>query len=527
MADASDRRPAASATGKLAITPLAHVLVYARNKRLTGTLELHAPDERSGTLIFWRGRITRAEVSPSPCYFGAVAYEMGLIDAATLDATLLEVARERRPHGEILVGRGALTQAQRDDVLREQACRKVHHLFTLPGEAAFAFYEARPSETEPPLLLETLAPVWRGIRDFPPDDGIREVLARYAGAHLRMVNEAPLARVGLGPEEAELVALLSSQPMTLADLLSRSRLTRARVELLAYLLLIGKCVEPVSASLTNLGAAPAAPSAAPPAGSGEFRRRAPSFRVPSAPRVAASTSLPPRAAPPIQTVGPVEVGEHAILARARGLEAEGYFTALGLPEASPPEAVRAAFFRLAKLWSPARVPDELAHVSREIGEIYEHMAMAHRTLTDPELRRRYLATRKPTLRRPRAEVLRDIEAALARRDYFSAEGDARMLHEADADDATALAIIAWAGSWAGDASDEALRAALVLLDRAVQLDRYCDRAYYYRGMIQKKLGDSASAYRDFARTLQANPRHVDAEREVRLHEMRARRGGAK
>jgi tetratricopeptide (TPR) repeat protein len=528
MAEASDRRAAPIATGTLAATPYPHVLVYARNRRLTGTLELRAQDGRHGTLTFWRGRIASVHTLPSPSYFGSVAYELGFIDAETLDETLLEVAKTKRPHGELLVQRGFITAAQRDEALVEQACRKAHHLFTLPAETGFAFYEARPAETEPPNLVDPLAPVWRGIRDFPPDESVTEVLARYTGKRLHMVNEAPLTRIGLGPDEKELVSLLANRAMTLDEVRAQTRLTPGRVDLFAYLLLISKCVEPTSASQTTLPAVRGEgshPSQRVPAGSGEYRRRPPSFRLPSVPRMTVPPAAPEAAlGETAEIVSPRELGAEAISARARDLETESYFAALDLPEGASVEAARAAFFRIGKLWNPDRLPPELAHVRADVALIFQHISLAHRTLTDAELRRRYVRTRKPTLRRARGEMLRDIELALSHRDFLGAESDARMLQETDLDDAEALALVAWSSAWAGEAPEPALRAALPLLDRAIVLDRYSDRAYFYRGVLQKRLGDAAAAHRDFSHAVHVNPKHIDAIRELRLHEMRARKG---
>jgi hypothetical protein len=54
-----------SAVGTLARTPLAHALVYVRNKRLTGRFELRASGSRSASLTFFRGRISSAMVLPA------------------------------------------------------------------------------------------------------------------------------------------------------------------------------------------------------------------------------------------------------------------------------------------------------------------------------------------------------------------------------------------------------------------------------------------------------------------------------
>ncbi len=97
---------------------------------------------------------------------------------------------------------GALTAAQRDEVLSEQACRKIHHLFTFPPEATFSFYDERPSAEEPPLTLDPIKPAWRGLRDHPPTDSVREVLDRYASIPLRLTSESPITSTAFSPDEA-------------------------------------------------------------------------------------------------------------------------------------------------------------------------------------------------------------------------------------------------------------------------------------------------------------------------------------
>lgn len=561
MSDASSRRPAPSATGKLASTPLAHALVYARNRRLTGNLEVRSPEGSHARITFWRGRITGVRSAPPICYFGTVVYELGWIDAETLDATLMDVAREKRLHGEVLVERGAITPAQRVQALVEQACRKVHHLMDLPPETGFAFYDAEPSVSEPAVLLDPIAPVWRGIRDRGHDPYVAQVLAHVGAAPLKVVNEAPLLAAGLSREERALCEALTARPLTVAQMRARTPLPVERVDRLAYLLVIAKCAEPapvaatpsgsVPATRPSSGALPAAPASSPgPArtpslpglprpsppsirapresggprwggGSGEVRRP-PSFRVPPL----APPSSPKLAADPPPPPGPADLGGEAIAARAAGVESEDYFVTLGVPEGASAEAVRAAYFRLAKVWHPDRLPPELAGSRDDVARVFAHMDRAHRTLTDPDARRAWLASRSAPAAQaqPRPEVLRQIDQLLAKRDFSGAEALSQALVDADGEDAEALAALAWARAWGGDAGPDALRAAMKQLDRAIGNDRYCERAYFYRGLLQKKLGHPELAFRDFARVVQINPRHVDAEREVRLHEMRARKG---
>ena len=82
----------------------------------------------------------------------------------------------------------------------------------------------------------------------------------------------------------------------------------------------------------------------------------------------------------------------------------------------------------------------------------------------------------------------------------------------------------WSAALGGEADDDVVRISLSALDRAVNVDRTCERALFYRGCLAKKLGKHEAAFRDFTRVVHLNPRHMEATREVRLFEMRARRG---
>ena len=571
MAGGSEERPAPSAIGTLETRPFVHLLVYARNRRLTGTLEVHAPDGRSGTIQLWRGRVWDARTAPAVTYFGALAYELGAIDTVTLDSTLLEISKSKRLHGEVLVERGALTAEQRDSILTEQTCRKIHHLFSLPPESTFSFYDGKPTAEEPSFTLDPIMPAWRGMRDHPPTDNLNEVLARFATASLRLSNEGPIARAGFDVDEMALCEALTWKAMTLAQIRAVARIPAARVELLVYLLIITKCIEPEAASSPALpvaavrspssgslpavtpsepripvapGSSPSMPAmprtvlrpsgtAIPAADSGEMRRASLSFKVPSAPafRSAGSTSSPKIAAAAIAALGPADLGAVGLAHRASVVQSESPFETLGLPDGAPLEAARAAYFRLSKTWHPDRLPDDLKPFRSEVEKIFNQMARAHRALTDPDERRDLLGTGETPaaigalpVDRPRKDVIREIDQALGKREFEIAEALARSLSDADADDAEAHALVAWAMASGGEATEELLRKALPLLDNAVHREADCERALFYRGVLNKRLGSSVAAYRDFNRVVQVNPKHVDAQRELRIFEMRARKG---
>lgn len=561
-----------SATGTLGATPLGHALVYARNRRLSGRLEVYADAERSAVVTLWRGTITAVETRPvgmvTGGFFGAVAYELGLIDAPMLDATLLELAKTKRLHGEILVERGALTPAQRDEVLVEQIHRKIHHLFSFPDTSTYAFYDVAAPPISPPVALDVVGPVWRGVRDYPPMQFVMETMRRV-GAQAIRATQGGSAR--LPPQEAQLLRELAARPYTLEELKTRTELPAARVELLVYVLVIAKCVEAVTGSRTHpsTGALPATMPSGPPPSSGRMSIATPasSSRMPAAmpssvPRISITTPssfvlpipAPPSSRPriidhhptpgsfPAQPASgsmravpgtlaalktPAEYGAAGIVARAATIEDENHFTVLGVADGASEEAVRAAFIRLAKTWHPDKLPIDFHPIRSEIAKIFTAMTKAHRTLTDPDERRIYLGLRQSRAEqttRPRPEVMRDVDQAMTLRNYELAMTLCDDLVRRDSDDAEALAKHAWATTRAGEVSEEELRIALVKLDRAVNCDRTCDEAVYHRGLVHKRLGNGPTAARDFARALQLNGKHVGAEREVRLYAMRVKKG---
>jgi hypothetical protein len=524
-----------------------HLLVYARNKRLTGRLELRGTDGQEGWLDLWRGRIRGSGMTPAVAYFGPLAYELGLIDTETLNETLLEISKTKSLHGEVLVARGSLTTKQRDAILDEQVARRMNQLFALPPEATFAFYNEAPAAEEPAFLVDPIGPAWRGLREHPPAD-VAEVLARYAQSNLRMANEGPIARAGFDADEAALCTALGSKPMTLAQMRVTSSVPKARVDLLAYLLIITKCLEPVSVptsspalrAVTALvpnpsgapGSQPAMPAAMPRAVvTGPDALPSMSFRV--QPMPAAKGSYPNVAARAAVLFGPADIGAVGIASRAAGIAGEDPFTTLGLAEGDSVDAARAAYLRLCRLWHPDKLPATLAPFRSEVETIFARMTEAHVTLTDADARRKYLAARAAGASpegaaedapKTREEALREILRLLGQRNFSAAEAASRRLSSVNAEDAEAHALVAWCSTSGAEASPEELRVAMPLLDRAVNLDRQCERASYYRGVFHQRLANPTAAFRDFARVVALDPKHVDAQRELRILEMRARKG---
>jgi hypothetical protein len=379
MSQVSGHRKAAvtNASGTLAQTPLANALVYIRNKKLTGVLELRAPGGREAKIDLWRGMIAHITTTPAVARFGSVVYEMGLIDAATLDSSGVDSVKKQKPQADLLVESGKIDKKQRDEAQLEQIRRRVHHTFTYPADTRFEFTEATPAATEPRILVDPLAPVWRGLLDFPPKEDVLHVLQKVGHLPLRMVSESALERAGLVGEEKRICEAIALEPMTVAQLRSFAKVPPSRVDLLVYLLVIAKCAspEPLVASGTLPAADVAKDSdAAEPAKKRSFRL---SGSMAATDGAATNVDDEVMAAP----IGPIDLGTEGIKKRAASLAFESPYDALGLREGASVEAARAAYVRLAKLWHPDRLPLELEPVQAEVTRIYVHVRDSFRAIT--------------------------------------------------------------------------------------------------------------------------------------------------
>src|SRR5580658_1599769 len=92
MVDAPPSLPEPSAQGTLAKTPLPHLLIYALDRRLSGTIELVAPDQGGGTILVIDGQPTKARTARPTAYLGRVLLEMGFLTDEQLNASLLQLS---------------------------------------------------------------------------------------------------------------------------------------------------------------------------------------------------------------------------------------------------------------------------------------------------------------------------------------------------------------------------------------------------------------------------------------------------
>ena len=187
--------------------------------------------------------------------------------------------------------------------------------------------------------------------------------------------------------------------------------------------------------------------------------------------------------------------------------------------------MKAAYFRLAKLHHPDTLP---AGAPPELGalkaEVFGYIGAAYRTLLDDGSRAGYLEELKSG---GAGEV--DIRNILKAEELFQKgcilvkarkfPDAVKMLDDAIGLNAEEPEFYAWRGyARFFNTPDKKAGAAEALPDLELTLKRNerCVPAHYFLGVIAKQCGDLPGALRHFQRTVQLNPDHIDAQRELRM-----------
>ncbi len=563
--------PAPSAQGTLAKTPAVHLFVYVYERELSGSLVLSTPDGDTTTIALTQGWPSRVKLEPADVFLSTVLEDQGFAEEHRLAATYQLAQRQRRRHGEVLVEHGDITEEQLQQALRVQLERKAGRVFFMSEATTFGYYAGVDLLADyggPEAPLDPLSLVWNGVRQRPPWEHVNAALNRLASASMRLAVHAAPERFAFRPAELAVVQGLAERPARLADLIGSRTLGPSAMQTLVYCLLITKQVDLTEAAMPA-GATPSPPSVRPAPPS--MRPSPPSMRpspsasppsvrpvgaegaarasmapgsvrgasMPPAPGSVRGTSMPPapESSPPSSRGGSLSPGEELwmkeILARAKSILTEDYFQMLGIERSADASAVDRAYLTLAKKWHPDRVPLKLERVKGECTRVFAHISEAHQTLMDPKRRDQYVAVLKDGGGTPEAQ--KQVQSALEAithfqkaevffkiRDYAQAESFARKALTADPGQSEYIAFVAWIEAMKPENQPvEPTRRFIETLGEAIKLNPNSERAYFYRGMLNKRVDQHAAAIKDFKRVAEINPNHVDAAREVRLHYMRS------
>jgi tetratricopeptide (TPR) repeat protein len=653
------------------------LLVYALERALTGTFELHVGAQSAATMLVIQGVPAKLRTSEGVYYLGDVMAELGMVHPDAVRVSKERMAESPRLQGQILKELGAVDDARLEAGVRAQLDRKLEHLFTLPADTVFSYYDGVDALLRyggPPTPIDPLPALWRGVRQSPAWEHVDATLRRVGSSAVRIAPNAQLDRFQFTRVEVGALEMLRQRPMRVVDLANSKVIGPSVAQLLVYVLVITKQVDLVEASSMRAPAMGNSGSAAPPPAAGSTGRRPASgggtdrnapgapasgqafarvqlqakplmrapliveegpvarsasdgriasplpaaiplqnpgadelganpaipmappapvitgmtpvedpggmnlsvpatgldigamisttiqssmpppmhtpeqfappaptssrdvgaSSVPGAPGSSPNVAAPPPSQPPPQqqlTAEQASVKEK-ILERAAQISSQDYFQMLGLERDATPELVQKAFFGLAKVWHPDRLPPALMDVKDACSKVFTHLTEAQATLTDAERRAEYMTLLKDGGATPddQAKIHAILDAAtefqkaeilLKRNDTAQAHELAKKAHALDPEQADYLAMVTWLDAqkpeWVGR---EKTLEKIAVLEKCIKLNSNSERAYFWRGMLYKRIDETSKAMKDFKKAAELNPRNLDAMREVRLHNIR-------
>jgi hypothetical protein len=526
-----------TAEGLLEKTPLVHLLVYLADRELTGSLVLSAKNGgEDHAIYFFEGQASKVRTGEPIAHLGRVLFELGILSEETLNASLAAFARGNDLHGEHLVRAGVIDRANLMQGLKVQADRKMAFFFSLPGDTKYRFYQdvnVLEDWGGPEMIpLDTLPIIWSAVRARADDPIVDATLRRLGTTTLKLHLMSDVSRFGFSAHELAAVDTMRASPASLAGLVDTKVVPRRTAELIVYTLLITRHLDhradsapPVglskSPSVNTPASPPATPEGVPVARVKLTARQVPIEDAPPTPR--SSSALAAALSP-----------EHAarrdtIVKRAEAIDREDYFSMLGISKDGPPGEVQSAYFALAKIWHPDRLPPELGSVRDAASKVFARMSEAFETLSDVMRRKRYIDVMKGGGGTPEEadKIQAIIDAAtdfqraeiLWRKRDPQAEEFINRAYKSDPEQSDYIALYATV-QLSKRAPDAPVDDLIKLCDHAIENGERCELAYFCRANLKKRIGRIESAIVDFKNAYELNPKNLDAAREVRLYEMR-------
>ncbi|MCA9618215.1 MAG: hypothetical protein KC731_04320, partial [Myxococcales bacterium] len=238
-------RPAAQ--GTFAKSPLPHLLVYALDNALTGSMLIVDRHRQRHAIRFEAGQPSKVHTALVVAPLDRVVAEMDLVPRDVLDRTLARATRDHSLHGQILVKRGLLQLDELLAVLRQQIVDRMGFLMRLGPTTRYAYYDgvdlladmggAITSPCDPyPLIM-------MGVRKYLDWDVLDKVLEKVKDRELTLHPEATPARLGLKREEREALEFFEREPMSLIELLGFGDLDEVAAQRLIYALIVTRSID--------------------------------------------------------------------------------------------------------------------------------------------------------------------------------------------------------------------------------------------------------------------------------------------
>jgi curved DNA-binding protein CbpA len=539
----------AAARGTLRERPFPRLIQQVFRKRITGWLVI-TDDSGDVTRVFLReGLPVHAERPTDIDRLDRILASSGLISPEVVMAADAEVVRTGRRLGEILIGRKAITREGLADVLKTQIRRKITRLF-FAREGAFEIYVQAhrfgDGEEFSLMRVDPRAFLYAGIRSAYDDERLRNELLPLAGYLFRLIGTVPPAVLpGMGIDPADLtLAALRDRALTLEELpVPGTKATDSRALVLA--LLYSDLLDATVISMRAAAGIPTSSSgddlSAPVVTVNDRRTTWTAIPVISAATLNAANAAAGRASSPTGEYStlrrptpapssPTDALRGAIMELNDKLDQSSHFEILGVAENATPDEVNGMYMRALRMYHPDRLAAVgLRELAPQAERVMARMGEAASVLRDPKRRAEYVAARAGKKSESATAVsLVDAEKSFQRGEVHLRKGDYGQAIEAFSDaikvnpsEHQYRAYLAWARFDDPRARKGVVaREALATLQQVVTADPRFARGFFWIGQIWKHLNDAIQAEKAFREAVRLDRGLVDAEREIRLLEMR-------
>jgi curved DNA-binding protein CbpA len=568
----------AVARGKLQERPFPRLLHQLFGKRLTGCLEITDDSGDQSRVYLREGAPVHVERPNDIDRLDQVLTEAGLVSPAVISELSAALPPGRRL-GEVLIEQGLLTAAALADALKLQMRRKLLRLF-FPRRGDFAIYldshpygagdEYREMRVDPRCLM------YPGLRAAYDEMRLRIELAPLVNHRFRLLPTLPTAlleAMGFRLDDATVVAL-QTRPHTLGDLpvpTTKGLDCLSVVLALLYTDLLEAtpvvAATPAGTGTTGTYAVPSMsasgvyPVVAPRqqgsylAVPGSQGRQTGTFPAPPA------GSFNPRQSgtfPAAAAASPGQTGTHPVVPASQTAPAAGgdnlgqrldqlvarlgtisHFDLLGVSATATFDEVNSAYLQQMRQYHPDRLAGAgLRDAAEKAARLVAQMNEAHAVLSDARRRAEYVAARAATAAgtptaAEQGRALINSEEQFGKGEAFMRKGDFTRAAEAfGAAMKGSPAEPIYRAHWAyarfesqspGPARDRLVRETLRLLDDVRRERPKFAPVLFWMGLCHKHLGDMTSAEASFKAAVDKDKTLLEAERELRVIEMRRQR----
>lgn len=525
-------QPAVLARGTLQNTHLAFALLALLDKHATGTLVLETPGGCKTAIGFTNGVPKKFHSPERQRHLGDILVELGHLTAEQREVTQAAAAAAQRLHGEHLISIGAIDEDLLDRALRTQLLEQLSWACDLPKATAFGFYDQKnylEHWAGAGTLISPLLVIWQLARAGHPLPQLAEHVQRWQPLVLKINPRAPLDAFGFDAAEQALVSTLRDCPQTMQSLGNLALVPETSLQRLIYVLALTRSLatatdaDPIGAGLgleaaTNLLEPQKQPDSVSNSAAVVVHQEPSQVRAQMA-------SIP-------GTDGQVEERRASLIALAEACEQMNHYELLNLEQQATAEQVAAAFFSAAKKFHPDRLGPDLADLRPLSAKLFARLTEAHQVLASDSARADYdraLAQGQEGSLDDEQQRINDIllaakcyqkaEVLLKKRMLDAALLEARKAHESDPSQADYLALLAWVTACKTEHSQE-LQPVLIQLNTAVRMSPESEKVRFYRAQVLGRLGRQLEALSDYKFVVTKNPHNIDAQREVRLWEMR-------